>query len=288
MKKRIGHDLLRLAASLKNKPHLITASAFNVVLDYLDNRNNGAQFYDEWDQDVSSDSPKPKTYENGLGVLKVEGSLTHRPLMTLCGEVGTSYTSLLGQVEEMAEAGVKTIVMEVNSGGGQSACCFEFANEIRSVCDENDIKLIGYASNTAASAAFALLVVCDIVVANPSADVGSVGCVVCLVNNAQAMAQEGYKRVFISSAASKVPFDDAGEFKEDFISRLQSEVDRLGMEFSQHVSKYTGLSVDAVLATEAKMYNAPDALALGFVNKILTTKQFAAYVADIHQGAMYA
>jgi hypothetical protein len=53
-----------------------------------------------------------KPYADGLsgcGVLYVDGSLTYKPVMTLCGEAGTSYQSLVAQVEEMAEAGVKTI-----------------------------------------------------------------------------------------------------------------------------------------------------------------------------------
>jgi ClpP class serine protease len=270
-----AHALTRLLGSLYNKPHLIRPESFDVVLDYLVNRNTGAiQLSTE-----KYDQAPVGHHNNRLGVLMVDGSLTYKPVMTACGEVGTSYQDLVTQVEEMADAGVKTIVMEVNSGGGEASHCFEAAADIRALADENGIKLIGYADTLACSAAYALLSVCDEVVANPSATVGSIGCVVALMDTSKAMEQAGLKRVFITSGDNKVPFAADGSFKQEFLDEIQADVDRLNVEFATHVSQYTGLDVETIMGLEAKVFSAAEAYELGLVNAVMTTKQFAAHVA---------
>lgn len=278
-----SHSLIRLTERVYNKPHLITPQAFNVILDYLDARNQVGISKLEFDaQSVSADAEKP--YANGLGVLRIDGSLTYKPVMTLCGEAGTSYQSLVAQVEEMAEAGVKTIVMEVTSGGGEASHVFEAAQEMRAIFDANGIKTIGYADTMAASAAYALICICDEVVANPSADLGSIGCVVALMDMSKAYENAGLKRIFVTSGENKVPFAEDGSFKKEFLDDVQASVDKLNAEFAAHVSKYTGLSVDTIMGFEAKVFDANEALELGLANKVMTNKQFAAYVASLHKG----
>lgn len=278
-----SHSLFRLTSRVYNTPHLITPQAFNVILDYLDHRN--ALGLEQVKLDYTPDaSIAPQTINDSVGVLYVDGSLTYKPVMTMCGEAGTSYQSLVEQVEAMAEAGIKTIVMEVTSGGGEASHVFQACEDIRSVVDENGIKLIGYIDTIGASAAYALSCICDEVIANPSASVGSIGCVVALMDTSKAYEQAGLKRIFITSGENKVPFAEDGSFKKEFLDEIQESVDRLNSEFAAHVSKYTGLSVDAIMALEAGCFDASKALEIGLVNKVMTNKEFAAYVANLHQG----
>lgn len=278
------HSLYRLYASIHNKPHLITPDAFAVILDYLEHRNEVGVVKADWREDDSKYSEDSKPYANGLGVLRVDGSLTYKPVMTMCGEAGTSYQSLVEQVEEMAEAGVKTIVMEVSSGGGEASHVFQAAEDIRATCDEHGIQLIGYADTLAASAAYALISICDEVIANPSASLGSIGCVVALLDTSKAMEMAGFKRIFITSGESKVPFDADGSFKKEFLDDIQADVNRLNVEFASHVSKFTGLDVETIMGFEAKVFSAEEAVERGLANKIMTNRQFAAYVAQLHKG----
>lgn len=276
------HSLFRLTSRVYNTPHLITPQAFSTILDYLDARNTTEVEMFVPVDDASKQSEKP--YANGLGVLTVDGSLTYKPVMTACGEAGTSYQSLVAQVEEMAEAGVKTIVMEVTSGGGEASHVFQACEDIRAIADANGIKMIGYADTIAASAAYALISICDEVIANPSASVGSIGCVVALMDMSKAYEKAGLKRIFITSGENKVPFDEDGSFKKEFLDEVQESVDRLNAEFATHVSKFTGLSVDAIMGLEAGCFDADKALEIGLINKVMTNKEFAAYVASIHKG----
>jgi ClpP class serine protease len=276
-----NHSLHRLYSALHNTPHLITPESFNVVLDYFELRNSeGFKL-----MAISDVEERPVGEAVGdIGVLRVDGSLTYKPVMTMCGAAGCSYASLVNQVEEMADAGVKTIVMEVTSGGGEASHVFEAADDIRAICDEAGIKLIGYADTMAASAAYALIAVCDEVIANPSACLGSIGCVVALLDTSKAMEQAGLKRIFVTSGESKVPFAADGSFKQEFLDEIQADVNRLNADFAAHVSKYTGVPTDTIMGFQAKVFDANEAVQLGLANKVMSTKQFAQYVASLHQG----
>lgn len=278
-----AHSLARLKASLYNVPHAITPESMAVVLDYLDSRDSVFT--------PASEVRLPKNplsniegveieddYSMGIGLLEVHGSLTYRRVETMCGEAGSSYQDLVEDTMEMAEAGCSIIIMEVASGGGMCSHCFETAREIRAICDSYNIKLIGYADEQACSAAYALLCICDVVVANPSAELGSIGVLVALMDTSEAMKQAGLKRIFITSGTNKVPFADDGTFKKSFLDGLQADVDRLNMEFAEHVSRYTGLSVETIMGFEADTFDAVKAVELGLANSVMTSKEFAEYI----------
>lgn len=277
-------SLLRLTQSAYNLPHLLLPSTLDHLLTYLDHRNLG--LLDDIEDNMEEDEDQEETANivNGLGYIHVNGALTFQPVVGMCGEVqGCSYTGLLSQVEQMAEAGVKTIVMEFSSPGGQASHIWEYANEIRKVCDEYEIELIGYVQEMACSAAYALACLCDEVVSNPDAITGSIGCVVALTDFSKAMDDAGIKRIYITSGDAKVPFAADGSFKKEFIDKIQKDVNKANEQFATHVSKYTGLSVDTIKSFNADTFDAEEALDKGLINSIMTQSEFAAYVAAKHK-----
>lgn len=288
------NSLIRLTASLHNTPHLITVKSFDAILEYLDSRNaNGIQMLmpmkaeddeDEMpdDMDDFDESPLP------IVVIDVCGTLTYKPVETMCGEVGTSYKGLEEQVEDAIEMGATTVIMNFNSGGGQAAHVFECCENIRSMCDEADVSLIGYVEDMACSAAYALAVICDEVYINPSACAGSIGCVISLLDTSKAMEMEGYKRIYITSGTNKVPFDADGSFKKSFLEDLQKDVDKLNMQFSEHVSKYSGIDSKVIRGFEAAVFDAEESVSNGLVNGVMTNKEFVKYIVDKQKGVSNA
>jgi ClpP class serine protease len=270
------HKLLRLAASLRNKPHLISKTAFQEVETYLNARNAGLLNLPQ--------EPQPQDDEDSLqaagdiGVLTIRGPLTYRSTgwEGLCG--GFSYEMLLDQASDLIEAGVKTIIMDADSGGGEAYGCFETAEELRAMCDANNVRLVGYVDGSACSAMYGLICVCDEVIANPYADVGSIGVLICLYNDSKMLENEGIQRTFVTDGSDKVPFADDGSWREGFLSDMQTRVAELGDAFRAHVSKYTGLSTKDLKDTQARVYSAQDALSIGLVNKIMTRSEFVDYV----------
>jgi ClpP class serine protease len=262
---------------------LISRDAFQSVSTYLNSRNAGLLTF----PDDSKQAEKPPSFDTnaGIGVLTVRGSLTYRASgwEALCG--GYSYESLMADATEMVEAGIKTIIIDADSGGGEAYGCFETADEFSAMCAANGVKTYGYVDGTAASAMYGLICVCDEVVANPFAEVGSIGVLIALMNDSEYLKKEGIERIFITDGTEKVPFADDGSFREGFIEDLEARCAELGDAFRSHVSSYTGLSVEDLKATNAKVYSAQDALEIGLINKIQTRSEFISYVANKHKGA---
>lgn len=280
-----AHSLHRLLASLYSKPHLASKSTLESVLTYLNSRNAGLMTFPEDSEDADEDLQPDLDGESGVGVITIRGPLTYRSTgwEAYCG--GFSYEMLLDQVEDLIESGVTTIVIDADSGGGEAYACFETTDEMRRMADDAGVKIYGYVDGSACSAMYAILCACDEVIVNPFGEVGSIGCVICLYNDSKNLEQEGYQRIFVTDGTEKVPFDEDGSFKKEFLNDLQDKVAELGGAFREHVSKYTGLSIQALKDTQAKVYTANDALSMGLVNKIMTRSDFVKYVLDKQNGA---
>ena len=116
--------------------------------------------------------------------------------------------------------------------------------------------------------------------------VGSIGVLIQLVNDSEALKKAGYERTFITAGADKVPFDAEGAFTDSFKERLQGQVDTLYEGFTAHVAEHRGLTVEAVKATEANVFLAQEAIDLGLADSIMTVEDFYTYLADVAQGAV--
>lgn len=274
-------SLLRLTSIAYDTPHLITTYSLDKLLTYLEARNTGLMLPMQMDDGEGEDEiDDMDDMEDGVAYIKVDGAITYQPVYGACGEVkGCSYKGLLECVDDAAEAGMKIIVMDFSTPGGQASHAFEYAEEIRKICDDNEIELIAYVDECACSAGYLLACICDEVIANPDSITGSIGAVVALTDVSKAMEQAGVKRIYITSGDSKVPYAEDGSFKSEFINKIQEDVDALNTRFAAHVEKYTGISASDIKDLNAETFNADEALSKGLVNKIMTNSEFVAYVA---------
>lgn len=283
----MAHKLPRLSKSILDLPQLITAEKFEEIASVLEDRNNGLY---EAASNVANLSNDYMEYSSGdlvegsVGILRVEGPTTYKTTgwESLCG--GCSYQGLLEQMDEIVSMReVTKVLMLVDSQGGEAYRAFETARELRKKADAAGIKIYAYVDGMAASAGYALASAAHEVIMNPSAECGSIGVVVRLVNQNKRLDNEGITVKYITAGASKVPFDDNGEFREGFIADLQSKVDTLYGEFVDHVSNMRGIASTVVRDTEAKMFTAPDCLRLGLVDKVMEGEEFYTYLADIDE-----
>ena len=276
------HRLLRILDTALNQPHFITEAALSPILDYLTTRSlHMPQLAVVEGAKVATKEPEQA---GGIGEIKIDGAITYLPVQAMCSPEGTSYAGILEQAEQLIEIGVETIILTHSSPGGQAQHCFTTANDLRAMCDEAGVKLISYIDTLSASASLAIGIVADEVIIHPSATTGSVGCVCAILDRSKALANAGLKPIYIASTPGKTPFENDGSFSAKFLEELQTDVTRLGLQFAEHVAKYTGLNVDDIVAMDAKMFHAEAALEVGLVNQILDHKQFTAYVAGLHKG----
>lgn len=276
----MSHKLVRFALKeVYNTPLLVTEDSFRSIDNYLSRRNAEDFLFEQKEDDEEHRKKKPEMYGK-VGVLEISGSLTYRPVISMCGAVGTSYQGLLSDANELVSAGAETLLMVVDSGGGSAYSCFSTARSLRKLADDNGVSLIAMVDGSACSAAYALAVVADEVVAHPDASVGSIGCLVSLCNDSKALANEGIERKFVSFPKDKVPLNDAGEFTEKFMARIEKSVKTLGEQFFKHVSEFSGISEEAILALDGQVFSAQEALDIGLINKIMTQDEFSNYLSN--------
>lgn len=277
----MAHPTFRFTEKLYSNPLLISEASFKSVFSYLESRNNREI---QFDQDTEDALTAPMCSQiSGIGVIEIHGPLTYKktPFQMLCG--GCSYSNILEQANSLVNSGVNTIVLDIDSGGGEAYGAFDSANELRKLCDDNEIKLIAYVDGNACSAAYIFTCVADEVVANPYSTIGSIGVLVCLQDSSKAQEEQGIRPIYITAGKEKVPFNFDGTFRESFLSDLQYKVDFLYEAFVSHVNSYTGIDPETIRSTEAKTFISKDALDIGLVNSIMTQSEFAAYVAAKHK-----
>lgn len=273
----MAHELLRLTQRLCNRPQLISPITLGSVIQYLEARNTVGKEMRVTQTKVSPREPMSDK-DSGVGLVAIEGALTNIAYAPECGEESCSYYSLTSDIQALVEEGINTLVLDIDSGGGEAYGCFEAANEVRQLANDNNVKIIAYVDGLAASAAYAWASVADEIIVNPMAEVGSIGVVVQLMNTLKAERKAGFERTFVFAGDSKIPFDAEGNFTESFIADLQAGVDFFYQEFIEHVALHRGMSEQAVKDTQAKVFLPEQALQLGLADKIMTKQDFLDYV----------
>ena len=296
------HKVTRFADSqVYNKPHLILPDNLQQICSYLETRNGMSVWKDELiDAAVKSNALAEEykeslgygesesgcshlySVENGIAYLNIEGTLTYKPTLfsMMCG--GISYLELQDAAKEIAEdSGIKTVVMTVDSGGGEAYAAFQTSRLIKETLSAANKKVITYVDGMMASAAYVLGCSADEVIMNPDAQTGSIGVVVKLVDTAVMKEQEGIKDVYIYAGDKKVPFDDEGHFKKDFLDRLQTSVDETYLEFVNHVSEMRNIPTKDVVATQADVFRSNKAIELGLADKVMTRFEFEEYLSTL-------
>lgn len=279
----MAHELLRLTSKIYNTPHLITQSAFENITNYIEKRNLGLVDTDLSIADIRPRSIRELQYnpDTGVGILPVEGALSYVAHTGWCSGESASYQRILSDFKTMIEAGASVIVMDADSGGGEAYSCFQTANEMRRLADENDVKFITYVDGYAASAMYGLSSASHEIIVNPDAQVGSIGVVVSLANYSEAEKQYGLKRTYVTAGESKVPYNEDGEFTKEFLAGIQNKVDSLYEKFTAHVADYRTITTESVKKLGARMYTAEDALTNGLADKMMTREEFFSYLADL-------
>lgn len=284
------HSLLRITESLYDTPLLISRATFRNIEKYLDVRNAGLMKMPkskpkcdepegeddcEFEESIVDNGLDDK---RGIGVIDINGPLTFKRTgwEAACG--GISYEQILDELEDLIEGGATKVVMQINSGGGEAFGCFESADKVRSMCDEAGVTLYSYVLGSACSAAYALACVSDYVVANKYSEVGSLGVLISLCDDSKQLEQAGIKMVYVTAGKEKIPYAEDGSFRPEFLADLQDKVEYLYSEFAAHVSKYTGLSTEEIIGTQAKVFMAKDALPLGLINQIMNQDEFIQYI----------
>jgi signal peptide peptidase SppA len=187
---------------------------------------------------VEGGGPLLKNY-NGTGVINVRGALfPYRSIWTwLLG--GTAVEDIsAGLQAALDEPAVRSIVLAINSPGGQIDGINELANGIRAANEKKPVT--AYVSGMGASAAYWLASAAGRIVSDETAHLGSIGVLATVFDDTAAMEKHGVKKYEIVSSQSPLKRTDPATTEGR--AQLQQMVDGLAQVFIDKVAGFRGFT----------------------------------------------
>ncbi|MGC9452654.1 MAG: S49 family peptidase [Oceanipulchritudo sp.] len=193
--------------------------------------------------DFVNPRPDAQIDENGIAHIHITGTLG-RHLSNIersCGNTG--YEQIEEEVQIAAEDGARGFLFHVNSPGGMAAGNVETAQLLSGIKKPKAV----WIDELAASAAYALAASGDFIAMSPSAQVGSIGTILPLVDVSGAWEQRGWKPAYITHTGGDLK--DATwppSFTDAHREHLQEMVDEYFSQFRDHVVKHRNIGPDAM------------------------------------------
>lgn len=166
----------------------------------------------------------------------------------------------------LTDTGIRGIVFDVNSPGGDAQGCFEVCEVIRA--GRRAKPSLSIVNANACSGAYAIASAAGKMTVVPSARVGSIGVVTMHVDYSKALDDAGIKVSFIFAGDHKVDGNPYEPLPKAVKDSIQARVDSLYATFVSQVARNRGIEEKAVRKTEAAIYDAEQALEIGLVDRI--------------------
>ncbi|KTS30857.1 peptidase S49 [Methylobacterium indicum] len=174
-----------------------------------------------------------------------------------------------------ADPRTKSILLDLESPGGEAVGAFEAAAVVRRVAAEKPVTAL--VNGMAASAAYAIASAANRIVSIPTGISGSIGVVMMHLDLSEYLKKEGIKPTFIHAGARKVDANPYQALPADVRDRLQGEIDDFYALFVQTVAAgRPGLTEKAIRATEADTFMGADALDAGLVDALASFEEVLA------------
>lgn len=264
--------LSHIASLIYNQPLIITEEKLYEILEAIGTRIN-------IDNDIGivsnyrlnkANQNNISDLDSGIAVIPISGTLTHEPMPGVNSMSGlTSYQSIRQAFDKALQDQSKhTILLNINSNGGQVNGCFDLVDHIYNSRGQKPI--IAISNESAYSAAYALGSAADKFYVTRTAGVGSIGVIALHADMSEKLKNEGIKYTAIKAGKYK---DDGSPYKpltDQAKSSIQSRVDDTYHLFVNTVARNRNLEPEQIYSTEAQVYEGQKAVELGLADKVTT------------------
>lgn len=192
---------------------------------------------------------KPQTerasVRGAVGFLPIRGMIfRHSNLFVQwCG--GTSYAQLAIDFQALLDdPNVETIVLDLDSPGGEVTGCQEFADQVYKARARK--RIVAYVDGSACSAAYWIASAAERVITSPTGLLGSIGTMASIVDDREAMASAGYREIVLVSSQSPRKHVDVAS--EDGQREIVAVLDAFAQVFVEDVARNRGVTAERVLA----------------------------------------
>lgn len=290
-------DLPHLAALMFNRPLLIRSDVGRQLIDSIGprvlrgdplNRADIATEFERSPLEARSGSGSRLAGGGymalpGIAVLPIVGSLVRRGswLDAECGMM--SYGLITNAVTEiLMDSGVRGLMLEFDSGGGEANGCFDCADFIRSASEATGKPVWTHVNEIMCSAAYALGSSGEQIWTARTGEIGSIGVLGAHVDVTERDKMEGVKWTYIYSGEHKVDGFPHTPLTEGAHARIQADCDHLYEMFLDLVSQNRGMTAEEIRATNADIYRGSLAVDAGLADEVGTLDEalqaFAAHV----------
>ena len=228
---------------------------------------------------------RPRGYRiaRGVATLPIRGVLASR-----IGEIAPDSTPLqsyenLSSVLRSAhqDSRVRGILLDIDSPGGEAAGVFDLADEIRAAGQTKPIWALAH--HNALSAAYTLAAAADRIWTTRSGNIGSLGVIALHADQSEFDAHEGVRYTYIYRGERKIDGNPHAALSPAAHATIQQAVDEVYDQLIDQVARHRRIEPARLRATEARVYDAEQALDRGLADRIGTIGQArAALVQHIH------
>lgn len=257
------HILTRLI----NTPLLITADKLEILTSDVSLKLLSGDGIDR--STPTPDNTVKAAPEATIGIIPVYGSLVNK---NGAGSSGmTSYQNTKSNVIEAINSGVKHLVFDVSSPGGEAAGAFPLADFINSLPEKYGVSTYGFTDSQAASGGYIILGATQKVFATDIADVGSIGAVMSLVDVTKMDAADGVKYTILRSKEDKASYNPHEVVSDKVIKDLQGKLQVLDNKFNTSMVKYRNgkLTMETIMNLAGKTVSATEGVTLGLVDNVV-------------------
>lgn len=218
-----------------------------------------------------------------LGIVQVDGPMWYSPSVWAGLGGGGSVSAIVHALDRFAaDDRVLSIVMDVASPGGESTCMGELAD---AVARARSVKPVHGRGHDAYSLGYAALCGCTSISMAAGARIGSIGSIIWMIDDSEALAADGLRVLAASSAKRKLCYAPGQPLGAEVQAELQAVADRCGEDFCRLVSKTRGIPVETVRSWEGAVFFGDEAKALGLVDRLETEHAFYERVLAEAEGA---
>ena len=243
--------MIRVLAALCEQPWATTPRVLNMMISIIHRRQEEIEALQMRDGQPLRNTGGRVTMHGDIAQIDVVGPLfRYANLFTDCS--GATSVEMLAKdfTTALNSPQVRGIILNINSPGGEADGVGELAAQIWRARGHKPVA--AYVGGMAASGGYWLAAAAERVVMHETAQAGSIGVVATCVDDTEAMAKEGLKRIEVVSSQSP---DKRPAISSDHARALvQTTVDQMADVFIASVARYRGVDTTRVIESFGRGY----------------------------------
>jgi signal peptide peptidase SppA len=223
-------------------------------------------------QVAAARAKKAASGSGSIAVIPIYGMIMHRQMADISGgSVGTSTNVISAALRQVvADPGVGSIVLDIDSPGGDVDGVDELASEIYAARKQK--KITAVSNCLCASAAYYLASQASEIVVSPSSLTGSIGVYLIHEDDSAMHDAMGIKLELIKFGENKAEGNNLGPLSDSARAHMQEMADTYGNAFEKAVARGRGIKQDVVHGKfgQGRVFDAKTAVRIGMADRVGT------------------